>query len=92
LVLKRSEKRDDELLQEGLPKKFGDASLHPRKFSFNLAEECYFFFFAFAFGLALAFAFAFGAALALAFGLALAFAFGFAAAFFTGILFSSQTS
>ncbi|HXH49563.1 MAG TPA: hypothetical protein VNM47_09475 [Terriglobia bacterium] len=41
-------------------KKFGDASLHPRTFSFNLTEECYlFFFFAFAFGFALAFAFGF---------------------------------
>jgi hypothetical protein len=41
-------------------KKFGDASLHPRTFSFNLTEECYlFFFFAFAFGLALALAFDF---------------------------------
>jgi hypothetical protein len=41
-------------------KKFGDASLHPRTFSFNLTEECYlFFFFAFALGFALAFAFDF---------------------------------
>jgi hypothetical protein len=41
-------------------KKFGDASLHPRRFSFNLNEECYlFFFFALAFGFALAFAFGF---------------------------------
>jgi len=58
-------------------KKFGDASLHPRTFSFNLTEECYlFFFFAFAFGFA---------------AFALAFAFGFAA-FLAAILFSSQTS
>ena len=74
------------LRKNWVPKKIGDASLHPRMFSFNLAEECYFFFFALAFGLAFAFGFAF------AFGLALAFAFGFAAAFFTGISFSSQTS
>jgi hypothetical protein len=57
-------------------KKFGDASLHPRTFSFNPTEECYLFFF-----LALAFGFAF----------ALAFAFGFAFFFATAILFSSQT-
>jgi hypothetical protein len=67
-------------------KKFGDASLHPRRFSFNLNEECYLFFF-----FALAFGFAFGLAFALAFGFALAFAFGFAFFFATGILFSSQT-
>jgi hypothetical protein len=66
---------------KGSSKKFGDASLHPRRFSFNLNGECYLFFFFFA----LAFAFA------LAFGFALAFAFGFAFFFATAILFSSQT-
>ena len=39
-------------------KRFGDASLHPRIFSFNPNEECYLFFFL-VFGLALAFDFAF---------------------------------
>jgi hypothetical protein len=70
--------------RRGRPKKFGDASLHPRRFSFNLNEECYLFFF---------FALAFGLAFALAFGFALAFAFAFGFAFFfaTAILFSSQT-
>jgi hypothetical protein len=63
-------------------KKFGDASLHPRTFSFNLTEECYlFFFFALAFALALGFAFAFGFALAFDFAFFLA----------TAILFSSRT-
>jgi hypothetical protein len=62
-------------------KKFGDASLHPRTFSFNLTEECYLFFF---------FALAFGFAFALAFGFAFAFGLAFAF-FFAAILFSSQT-
>jgi hypothetical protein len=39
-------------------KKFGDATLHPRTFSFNF-EECYLFFFFFGFALAFAFGFAF---------------------------------
>jgi hypothetical protein len=47
-------------MREKWTKKFGDASLHPRIFSFNLNEECYLFFFlAFDFGFALAFDFAF---------------------------------
>lgn len=73
-------------------KKFGDASLHPRTVSFNLAEERYLFFLAFALAFGFAFALAFGFAFALAFGFALAFAFGFAFAFVGAILFSSQTS
>jgi hypothetical protein len=68
--------------RKGQSKKFGDASLHPRRFSFNLIEECYLFFF---------FALAFGFAFALAFGFAFALAFGFAFFFATAILFSSQT-
>ncbi|MGA8183665.1 MAG: hypothetical protein WB819_08475 [Terriglobia bacterium] len=75
---------------KGNLKKFGDASLHPRTFTFNLTEECYlFFFFALAFGFALALAFGF--AFALAFGFALALAFGFAFFLATAILFSSRT-
>ena len=70
----------------GRSKKFGDASLHPRRFSFNLNEECYLFFF-----FALAFGFAFALAFGFAFALAFAFAFGFAFFFATAILFSSQT-
>jgi len=43
-------------------KRFGDASLHPRIFSFNPNEECYLFFFlAFDFGFAFALAFFFAA-------------------------------
>jgi hypothetical protein len=57
--------RRDELGRgKACTKKFGDALLHPRTFSFNLNEECYLFFFlAFAFGFALAFAFFFAAIL-----------------------------
>jgi hypothetical protein len=73
-------------VRESYLKKFGDASLHPRTFSFNLNEECYlFFFFALAFGFAFALAFGF----AFAFGFALAFGFAFFLA--TAILFSSRT-